>query len=431
MNSSLRSLLCALAALAALAGCSKIKAIDAPVARSGSADFSRPVAIGTSISAGFQSNGIVDRHQTRAFPVLFARQAGTATFTIPTIGDGGYEPLLRLVSLSPLVISSAGVPEGVPTNGAQITAYHNMGVPGALLLDVPDSSLYHARGVVQSTRFDYIVRHRGTMLSEAMSLAPTFITFEIGANEVIGPALGGSGTPVLSGPAFGGLLHNVLDSLAARAPDAEVAIFTVPDVTSIPFFTTISRFLNPTGTCVAIGSAGPLQAGDLVTLGAGALLAAGTGVPIPCGGNGNPLPDQVVLTAAEVTSIQAAVTLYNAAILTEAAARGYAVVDLNGLLRRASTTGFEIQGTTYTTKFVTGGLISLDGVHPNDLAHGLLANALIDAVNAKFGASVPHVNLAAIASITASSQHLARGETAGLPQIADAERMYREMFPWR
>jgi GDSL-like Lipase/Acylhydrolase len=431
MHRSLRAFVALGLALAALAGCSKIARINAPAPRSGSADFTTVVAIGTSISAGFQSNGIVSQHQAGAFPALFAKQAGATTFTLPSISPGGYEPLLRLLSLNPLVISAAGVPEGVPTNFAQPTAYHNMAVPGALLLDVTDSSLYHVRGLVQSTRFDYIVRHRGTMLSEAMSLAPTFISFEMGFNEAIGPALSGSGNAVLSGPVFAAILHATLDSLATRAPNAKVAIFTVPDVTSIPFFTTLSRFLDPSHSCVAIGSAGALQSGDLVLLTAAGLLTTGTGVPVPCGGNGNPLPDQVVLTAAEVASLRSTVSEYNTAIRSEAAARGYAIVDLAGLLREAATTGFEIQGTRYTTAFVTGGLISLDGVHPDDLAHGLLANALIDAVNATFGAAIPRVNLAEIASATSSELRQARSEAGGLPQITDAERIYRTMMPWR
>src|SRR5439155_24643935 len=117
-------------------------------------------------------------------------------------------------------------------------------------------------------------------------------------------------------------------------------------------------------------------------------------VPSPCGGAGSALPATDVLFAAGVTSIQAAVDGYNAAIRAEAAARGWALVDLNGLLKQAAGAGFVFRGQTYTSAFVTGGLFSLDGVHPTDLAHGIIAGALIDAVNKRYGARIPSLNLA-------------------------------------
>ena len=77
-------------------------------------------------------------------------------------------------------------------------------------------------------------------------------------------------------------------------------------------------------------------------------------------------------------------------------------VDFHALLARAATTGFVIQGQVYTNAFVKGGMFSLDGIHPTDLSHGIIANALIEAVNAKFGARVPLVNLADYATLTSS-----------------------------
>src|SRR5689334_2091683 len=66
-----------IALLAALGACSKIAPINAPAHVSGSADFSRYVAIGTSLTAGAQSGGgIEDLHQERSYPADFARQIG-------------------------------------------------------------------------------------------------------------------------------------------------------------------------------------------------------------------------------------------------------------------------------------------------------------------------------------------------------------------
>ena len=53
--------------------------------------FQRYIAIGTSISAGFQSLGWNDSTQKRAFPVLFAAAAGTS-FATPQFAGRGCPP---------------------------------------------------------------------------------------------------------------------------------------------------------------------------------------------------------------------------------------------------------------------------------------------------------------------------------------------------
>jgi hypothetical protein len=445
----------ALATLA-LAGCGKLKALTAPGAGSGSADFRVYVAMGTSISAGVQSGGLVVTHQQKAFPYLFAKQVGAPAFTIPSVSADGLPPLLRITSLSPLVISNAGRVPGVPTNFAQPSAYHNMGVPFSLLLDVADSTNYYGgplpRDPVAYAVFGAIVRHRGTILSEALSLAPTFLTIEFGSNEVLGPASVGSGAPVMSSFEFALALTGVMNALAAGAPNAKFAIVNVPDVNTVPLVTTFPPFvLDASGQPLRRDDGTPrtlfgnesvtpdsLAPNDFVLLSAADSLAIGVGFPVGtrsyltgAPGNGRPLPDKLVLSHAEAAQLQGVIDNYNAAIDSVATGRGGALVDLNRLLKAAATTGIRYQGTTYTDQFVTGGLFSLDGAHPDDLSQGLLANALIDAVNARFGASIPRVDLTGVASASSSRLRPPIGEGPALPWIQDAESIYARMFPWR
>jgi hypothetical protein len=406
--------------------------------------------MGTTISAGSQSLGLVETHQRTAFPYLFAHQVG-APFTYPAISPGGYPPLLRLVSLKPLVITNLGVTPGVPTNLAQTTAYNNMGIPGALILDAADSTNYYANPFGRDTQiFQWIVRHRGTVLTEVASLAPTFVSVEYGANELLGAALRGSGAPLLDSPTFAGVLTATMNGLAKAAPQARFAIFNVPDVTSLPYVTTFSRVvLGADGKPVLVGgvpipligletgSPGPLAAGDHVLLGAADSLAIGVGFPLGtfsyltgAPGTGRPLPDAMVLSAAEVAQLQGVLANYNRAIDSVATGRGGALVDLKGLVAAAASAGgISYQGTRYTSQFITGGLFSLDGVHPNDLGQGILANTMIDAVNLKFGSGIPHVDLSAVASAT-SSRVRPTGLAGALPWIEDAGEDYARMFPW-
>jgi hypothetical protein len=428
MNRILRILGIGLATLA-LAGCSKHDVINAPAVSGGSADFSVVAAIGTSVSAGYESGGLVVHHQQKAFPYAFAKQVGAA-FAIPSVTADGLPPLLQIVSLVGPVINNVGRTPGAPDNTTWPAPYNNMAVPGAVLNDVTNDSRYGNL----STAFPFIARpplQLGSILDQVAMLAPTFVTFEMGANEVLGPASQGSGAPIIDAATFGLLLGATLDSLEALMPNAKVAIFTVPDITSLPYFTTISPRLDPSGTCRVLGPGpAPLTDNDLVLLTAGPLLATGHGIPGPCGGLGDALPATMVLPAASVASIQTAVDGYNAAIRGAATARGYALVDLNGLLRQAAGAGFTFQGQTYTSAFVTGGLISLDGIHPTDLAHGIICNALIDAVSAAFGSRVPPLNLADYA--TGSSSRLRpAGDALGIPVIENADAVYGALFGWR
>src|SRR5215468_12395583 len=90
----------AIALMAALAGCSgpcdKLDSITGPTLNANGVDLSTYVAVGTSLSSGYESGGLVDRHQVHSFPSLLARQIGKivdvtggGTFTQPTINFDG------------------------------------------------------------------------------------------------------------------------------------------------------------------------------------------------------------------------------------------------------------------------------------------------------------------------------------------------------
>lgn len=46
--------------------------------------------------------------------------------------------------------------------------------------------------------------------------------------------------------------------------------------------------------------------------------------------------------------------------------------------------------------YITGGLFSLDGVHPTSRGYAILANKFIDVINTKFNAEIPMINVSTI-----------------------------------
>src|SRR5215218_8971453 len=93
----------ALAVLATLGACvGDDEVLNPPVNPAGGALFTRYVSMGNSITAGFQSNGIVDSTQRQAYPNLLAQRAGTP-FTQPLFARPGCPPLMT----APLTPSTA------------------------------------------------------------------------------------------------------------------------------------------------------------------------------------------------------------------------------------------------------------------------------------------------------------------------------------
>jgi hypothetical protein len=53
----------------------------------------------------------------------------------------------------------------------------------------------------------------------------------------------------------------------------------------------------------------------------------------------------------------------------------------------------------YTADYISGGLFSLDGVHPSSRGYAIVANQFISILNSKYGTSIPYVSLSTIPGI--------------------------------
>jgi lysophospholipase L1-like esterase len=364
----------------------------------GTANFTRYVAIGDSLTAGFSSGGLVATVQVNSYPALIHRQATgtTAGFEQPLVTEPGIPSLLTLQSLAPLRIVPAGG-QGAPANLNLQRPYNNLAVPGADIHDVvatvTDNGGLH----------DLILRRLGTQLQQAVVQQPTFVTIWIGNNDVLAAATSGrviEGVTLTSVESFEADLRTIVGAIASTG--AKMAIANIPSVTSIPFVTTVpSVLVNPAtnqpvlvnGNLVPlIGPNGPLGAGDRVLLTGSAELAQGRGIPAALGGSGQPLSDAAVLSASEIATISARVQAYNNIIRSVADSAGAAFVDINGQFNTIATQGLRVGGVTLSQAFLTGGLFSYDGVHPTPFGYAYIANAFIGAINDKFGGEIPLVD---------------------------------------
>lgn len=434
--------------------CDDFSEIEAPVknAVSGSANFARFVSIGNSITAGYQSGTIYQSGQMYCYGNLIAQQVGTP-YEIPYVSDPGLGGRMEVASLSPSFSIYTNPNKGIPLNSNYPLPYNNLGVPGALLYDIlyAKSSTTCASYVFSNTPnpyFDFILRGKGqTELEQALSQAPTFITIWIGNNDVLGYATSGGTSPATPtnttqfGQLFGGIMQGLVQFKAQTNANFGVAIGNIPNVSAIPFFTTVGPQmavgvkwyqLVPAGvqglvyqsstTGIGLADSSSLRNGNVLLTLKGSKYASATylgkpggqfyrdaEIPVPSGVDTtkpfgftpqNPWPNALVLDPAEITIANNAVTDFNVKIsetvvLLNTQSIPSCLVNINSAFNEFIA-GKVVNGINFKTTYVSGGLFSLDGVHPSNQAHGIIANEFIKAINTKFGADIKPVDVSSI-----------------------------------
>lgn len=405
------------------------------LAQRGSADFTRFVALGDSFNAGVENASLVMSHQLWSPPAVVARQVGIPIcgpdpgcigFQQSLVSEPGITAELELKSIFPsVVIGPKAAQNGTPLNTALQRPYNNLAVPGfraGHLLAVTGSE--QGSGAAQ-----FILRGIGTAVQQADLLDPTFIMLWIGGNDVLGAILAGSPAALTPIADFTAAYNGVLETLTTASPNAGMVVGTIPEPSRIPFATTVppvivnpatgQPVLGPDGNPIFLfaetaGTPAQLTPGSLVTLSAISFLQTGYGIPPPLApmfpqlpNAGQPLPDAVVLTPAELAVIRARADEVNDVIRTAASSRNIPVAELDPLFDRILE-GIHWAGVELDASFVTGGIFSLDGFHLTDIGYTLFANEFIRTINEAYETSIP------LASITPFFQNNAPLEEFGL-----------------
>ncbi len=452
---------------------------------SGTADFSNYVAVGNSLTAGYSDAALFIDGQANSFPTMLASNfalAGGGDFNIPFMADnlGGVTLGGTAILGNRLVLSFAsGSPTPTPVSGTGSTeitntlsgSFNNMGVPGAKSYHLGAPGYGNVAGVALGLANPYFARFASsataTVIGDAVAQNPTFFTLWIGSNDILTYATGGGvgvdqtgnldpttyGSSDITDPnVFASVYDGLLQALTANGADGVVA--NIPDVTTIPYFTTVPH--NPVpldeGTTALLNGAYAQYNGGLAQLqGLGLISAeelaqrtisftagAGNAVvildedltdltsfnpalinmrqatsedlvvltarsfigtladpnnPTSINGVAVPLADKWVLTPPEQQVVATANAAYNQTIEALANQYGLAFADANSFLTTFADSGFPLaDGSMVTATYGTGGGFSLDGVHPSPRGYALLANLFIESTNAKYGSDLPGVN---------------------------------------
>ena len=390
---ALRSLAVVLLGGLVLAGCEGEEV--RPLEPEGGEMFTSYVAMGTSNTAGFQSGGINDSTQRASYAAMVAEAMG-AEFNLPLLASPGCPPPVINIYTGETVGG-----EEAPECGGRITppppVLHNVAVPGARVSDALNIT---GDGATPTPLTTFILGGR-TQVRAAREADPTFVTVELGSNDVLEAALSGDTTVITPPSTFAQQYGAVLDSVDRGSVEGGVLI-AVPDVTLIPHLSPGSAYYaaDQQGafppTFSVHESCSPNQLGDATLVpfryAFGQLLAqaqAGQAVELNCAA------DPEVLQPAEIGAVRRAVTAYNATIQAEADERDWAYVDPNPTLQQLRQQGdiplFPNTPGASPQEAVEepfGPYFSKDGIHPSRQLHRTFAGAVVQAINDQYDTSL-------------------------------------------
>jgi len=452
-----------------------------PALTNGDADFSTYVAIGNSLTAGFTDGALFIKGQENSIPNLVANKfamAGGGSFTQPLMADNNGGLLIggTQIQNQRLYFDGNGptlVPDAPTTDIMNIASgpFNNMGVPGAKSYHLDFSGYGNIAGVGVYAN-PYFVRMASspaaTVIGDAIAQNPTFFSLWIGANDVLRYALnGGDGIDQTGNPdpttygdaditdpnVFASVYSQLVDDLTENG--AKGVVLNLPDITAIPYFTTVPY--NPVpldtdtasqlNTAFAAYNGGVQQAlsalvaanlitqemadaelakrtvtytagqnpvlimdetlidltainpqlismrqatpEDLIVLPASSFIGTYVvpGNPQTVNGVAVPLADKWVLLPSEQEAIQTAITAYNTSIESIATAKNLAFVDVNTMMNDLANGGLSFDEFTMTNQYILGNTFSLDGVHPTARGNAFIANAILKAIDAKYGSN--------------------------------------------
>jgi lysophospholipase L1-like esterase len=366
--------------------------------------FQRYVALGNSITAGYQSSGINDSTQRESYAKIVAEQMHTSYVYPALVGPGCAPPVINF-------LTQARFGGGTSTTCAlrnpatTVLVQNNVAVPGATSAD-PTATTTKASNILTQ-----LFLGGKTQVQRALDAKPTFVSVWIGNNDVLDAATKGvtganttlNTAGITDTTTFRANYKKMMDQLLVQ-PGLKGILIGVVNVTAIPaLFPAESLLTNPTFKAkfdAIVGSSTTVLANcvgshALISYGIAGQIRAGTfPAIISCQKNvpAAPVGDWFVLDSAEQRIFNTDIARYNSYIANKADSAGFAYLDPNPLLYSLRTSGAIPTLPDFTNPTAPfGAYISIDGAHPTGKTHRLAANAIIQAINLKY-----HTTLATI-----------------------------------
>ena len=401
-----------LALLAVVSGCSTDSSVTGLASLAspsfnqseGRGVFQRFVAIGTSVSMGWQSDGVIAATQATSWPAQLAARGGRTLEQPYIAGTGCRSPLVAPLSLGlRLSGESAFAPPATlscsPLRADVNLPVANVAISGALTSDALLTTPEMSGEPVTGGLYHRVLEPGHTQVSTMVEQNPKLVSVELGAADLLG-AISGTVAAVVPYAVWQQAYDRVLDKVDATTKMA-VLVGLVANARNFPAFRTGNELwvdrLEFAAINIAVspdcnGSANwlflPFKLPPAI-LAARELASHGLGPYVLSCAAGGPLDQDFILTPGELAIVNAQIQAMNAHIQAEANSRGFAYFTLGALYDRPDLKAPFSLGVLLGTPVPFGALISLDGVHPTAAGSKILADAAAHGLNVKYNLGIP------------------------------------------
>ena len=323
------------------------------------------VGMGDSIGEGVQSGDASESTQPFNFLNLIAWRLGTS-FPLPLIRTGIFGTVGDTSTRSRINPNVAGLDLAV--SGADVSS---------ILRDRADAT---SVAVINSETDLVLFPRLGSQIEIAETLRPNLVACWIGNNDVLS-AVTSFDQMDLSQMTSIADFYAAFVELGARLKrmNSKVVYGTIPDVGSIGFLVDRNFLLSRFGTDFGLPATSRTSIVTVLLIGIGILDPSVIQNP------------NFVLDAAELSAISQRIDIFNQIIFAVADYFGQGVADIHTRFDEFITTPPVVLGVPLTHTFL-GGLFSLDGVHPSNIAHALIANEFITAFNTTYASNIPLID---------------------------------------
>ena len=369
----------------------------------------RYVAIGTSVSMGWRSDGVYAPYQETSWPAQLAALAHRE-MSLPLIAAPGCRsplvaPLAAGVRLSGEAAALPAPQLACAPNEAGVTLpAQNVAINAATTRDALLTTPENVGDAGNARLYARVLAPGQTQVTAMLAQNPKLASVELGANELLGARSGVylPGVTVVPTAAWEPLYLAVLDSVETTAKHG-LLVGLIDDAMSFPGFRRGAELwaaratLAPFNVAVAPdceGSANvlfvPVRVPVAVAAGVGRANAGQSPAVLSCANapSASGVADYV-LAPAELDALNAQLAAMNAVIRREAGARGWAYFALGALYEDAANKPAFNAVALMTSAEPYGPYFSLDGVHPSTLGHQVLADAAARALNARYRLGIP------------------------------------------
>ncbi len=414
--------------IAAFTGCEgRDSHVDGP---KGATAFGNYIAIGTGLSMGVQSGGVLYESQTGAWPALLSHAVtpsfvfvvtdtivnGAVPFRLAAFRAPGCQP--PFIAPLQLAVDMAGASTAAGDSscaGVSDTTsppQSNLALQGAsawAALNLTPRTVLNSIAPVYAAgdraRYPLILASTQSQVTAMRVELPSFVSVELGLTEVLGAATSGllvaassytQTTPYTYVPAsvFAPVFTAIADSV--QVTKAKAVLLSVPKVSGMYALRPASELWNDRAELATFGvnvtadcgtSTNFVFTASVIPSLAAQFAATGTPQNLSC--TDIPGTADAILTPADIATLDGVVAQMNTQIQALAQQNNWAFADLTGVYPPPLSARVPYSAADQLTcVYPYGDYVSLDGVFPSLKGQIAIASTVANAINAKYGYTI-------------------------------------------